>query len=362
MFKAFKIILSWIYAIIVAVRNKMFDWNISKSEEYDIPVVCVGNIAVGGTGKTPHVEMLIEILSHQYNIAVLSRGYKRKTKGYRSVKVDSLAKDVGDEPKQIKSKYPHVHVAVCESRRSGISIVRKNHPEVNLIIMDDGFQHRYVETWLNIILTDYSNPIYDDHILPHGSLRESKSSLSRAQVIVMTKVPEDIKSIDLRIATKRINAYPYQSLFFTNMVQSAPIPVFEEYYGQLSISRYNKCIAMAGIAKPDSFFDQLSKKYTLVDKLSFDDHHKYKISDLKLIVELLKKHGDNSVVLMTEKDAVKFSTSRKIPAGLRRRMFYVPIKAQFISTDDSRHNTKEDFINKIMPYVEKNQKYNMLHP
>ncbi len=220
MLKIILIPLSWIYATVIAIRNLLFEWNILKSEEYDIPVVCVGNISAGGSGKTPHTEMLVRLLSPYYNIAVLSRGYNRKTSGYYEVKVDSMVKTVGDEPKQIKLKYPNVVVVVCENRRKGIRTLRKNHPHINLIILDDGFQHRYVECWLNIVLTDHSHPYYEDRLLPWGRLREPVRAVSRAHVVVLTKAADTIKPIDLRLISKSLDMSPYQSLFFTRMAQS----------------------------------------------------------------------------------------------------------------------------------------------
>ena len=172
--------LAWIYGLVVGIRHKLFDLKILRSEEFDIPIVCVGNLTVGGTGKTPVTEYLIEYFASRYNIAVLSRGYKRKTRGFVLSDVRSSFRAIGDEPKQIKLKYPEIPVAVCERRVEGIRRLREAHPEVNLIILDDAFQHRYVESWVNILLMDYNNPIYHDSFLSQGYAQSDPPGQFRA--------------------------------------------------------------------------------------------------------------------------------------------------------------------------------------
>ncbi|MFI3321687.1 MAG: tetraacyldisaccharide 4'-kinase [Rikenellaceae bacterium] len=355
-----KIPLSWIYSSIVAIRNKMFDMNILKSEEYDIPIVCVGNLSVGGTGKTPHTEMLVKMLKKRYNVAVLSRGYKRESSGYYEVRVDTPVKKVGDEPMQIKLKFPDVIVAVCEDRRAGINIIRKTFKDVNLIIMDDGFQHRYVEPWLSIILTEHSNLFYNDKMLPYGSLRENIKARYRAQVIIVTKVDNNVKPLDLRFIYQNLNLYPYQQLYFTQMALQRPELVFTDGVKR-TIHSDTKVIAMAGIAKPDTFYGQLKDKYNIVDTLSYPDHYDYKRHDLKSIEQKLKKHGEDSVILMTEKDAVKFARSSKVPSWLHDRMYVVRIEVEFMDLNEYWNNDIYNFEKKIVPYVEKNHKHHPVH-
>lgn len=361
MLKLLTVPISWIYAVVTAIRNKFFDMKILKSEEYDIPVICVGNLSVGGTGKTPHTEMLVNLLSPYYNVAVLSRGYKRKSKGYFEIKPNTPSKISGDEPKQIKQKFPTIPVAVCENRRVGIKILRKNNPEVNLIILDDGFQHRYVETWLNILLTDHANPFYNDKLLPWGRLREPKSGMARAQIVVVTKTPSDIKPIEMRLISKYLNLYPYQSLFFTHMAQKEPVAVFDKYKFSV-IEMGSRVVAMSAIADPTDFITQLKKKYDVVDTLIFPDHYNYKKRDVTNIISLLDSYGKDVKLITTEKDAVKFAGSKKIPDELSSRMFKIPIEVEFVEADYSRLNTSEHFFNRIIPYVKQNQKYNTLNP
>ena len=190
MFKFLLAPFAWLYTFIIFIRHKMFDWKLLPSEEYDIPIVCIGNVTVGGTGKTPMTEALIRHLSGEYKIGVLSRGYKRRTKGYYEVESGSSFLNSGDEPKQIKLKFPEIIVSVCADRREGIARMRASHPELNLILLDDGFQHRYVEPWTSLVLMDYTRPVYKDHMLPWGSLRDSLSQMNRARFVVVNKCSE----------------------------------------------------------------------------------------------------------------------------------------------------------------------------
>lgn len=346
--------LSWFYGLGVAFRHKLFDWGILRSEEFDIPVVCVGNLTVGGTGKTPHTEMLVRMFSPAYKVAVLSRGYRRRSKGFVLATSAASCKKVGDEPRQIKLKFPDIPVAVCEKRAEGIHRLRTLHPEVNLIILDDAFQHRYVESWVNIVLEDYSRPIYRDRLLPAGSLRDVRSQMYRANFIVVTKCPEDLKPIDVRVASKCLEPYPYQSIFFTRMVSLPPVPLFPEY-GRKEPRPGQDVVAMAGIGNPDEFVTGLARKYRVVDTLIYPDHYNYKTRDLPAMRAALAKGGEDTVILTTEKDAVKMSNSRKIPDELRERLYYVPIRVDFVDTVD--RNTEADFLQKLEPYVRSNHKY-----
>lgn len=345
---------AFLYGAAVSVRNKMFDWGWLPSKSYDIPIVCVGNITVGGTGKTPVTEMLVEYLSQKYNVAVLSRGYKRKTKGYREAAVNSSILEVGDEPKQIKLKFPDIVVAVCEKRTDGIDQIRQNHPEVNLIILDDGFQHRYVEPWVSILLIDYTRPTYKDHMLPWGNLRDNKSQIKRAKHVIITKCPQNMTAIDRRIVNKILGLYPYQSLYFTEMINMQPAAVFVEGDNKV-IKKDQPVIAMSGIGNPEAFNEVIAQRFKLIDKLVYPDHHPYRRRDLDTITEALKNAPEGTVIMTTEKDAVKFANSKKVPQYIRERLFYQPIKVVFY--DD----TENDFFNKLNDDVTTNPKDRVLH-
>lgn len=333
----------------------MFDWQILKSEEFDIPIICVGNITVGGTGKTPHTEYLIEMFSPKFNVAVLSRGYKRKTKGFVLSTPQSSFKKIGDEPKQIKLKYPHIPVAVCESRAEGVKKLREAHPEINLIILDDAFQHRYVEPWVNIVLMDYGCPIYEDHLLPMGRLRDRRSQLERAHIIVVTKCPNDLRPLDYRIISKNLELYPYQSLFFTRFESGLPTPLFGGQ-GTPPLPKGSPVVALSGIANPVGFIKNLEQNYDVVHTISFSDHYTFKIKDLENLGRTLAGLPPQTAVVMTEKDAVRLMNSKKIDPEIRKRLYFVSIRVEFLE------NKEPDFHRQLEKYVRENQKYNMFHP
>jgi len=340
--------LSWVYRMVVSVRHKLFDAGILKSRKFDIPVICIGNITVGGTGKTPFAEMLIGHFRQSHNVALLSRGYGRKTKGYMEVQTTTPSSRSGDEPKQIKLKFPDTVVAVCERRALGIDTIRKNHPEVDLVIMDDGFQHRSVEPKINIVLVDYTRPLYEDHMLPWGRLRDLPSQLHRAHFVCMTKCPPAMNALQQRISRKELSLYPYQCLFFTRMVSGTLQPLFPQD-APSGITAGTGVIAMAAIGNPDSFVSGLKNRYDVVDTILFNDHHIYRVSDLSRMERALDAAPDGTVIVTTEKDAVKLTSARKIPVGIRSRLYFMPIHISFVD------NSKEDFLHKLEYDVRTNQ-------
>ncbi|MCL2560997.1 MAG: tetraacyldisaccharide 4'-kinase [Rikenellaceae bacterium] len=333
----------------------MFDWRILRSREYDIPVVCVGNITVGGTGKTPVVEMLVRRLGDEYTIAVLSRGYKRKTKGYVEVERGMSFLKTGDEPKQIKQKFPGVVVAVCEKRAEGIDEIRRRHPEVDLIILDDGFQHRYVKPWVNIVLMDYMRPVYQDHMLPWGALRDRLSQMHRADYVLVTKCPPDMSALDRRLVRKWLKLYPYQGLYFCHTQAGHPVPMFPSagYRGSLHLGA--DVIAMSGIGNPEAFEKGLDAHYRVVDRLRYPDHHPYRSRDLADMERALAASPE-SVIVATEKDAVKLMGSRKIPPAIAARLYYLPIRMTFYE------DTEIDFIKNLKNDLRTNPKDRYAHP
>jgi tetraacyldisaccharide 4'-kinase len=331
----------------------MFDWKLLRSQEYDIPVVCVGNLTVGGTGKTPVAEMLIRRLRGEYKIAVLSRGYKRRTKGYLEVEAKMSFIRTGDEPKQIKLKFPDIVVAVCEKRTEGINNIRRHHPDVNLIILDDGFQHRRVEPWINIVLMDCTRPIYHDRMLPWGTLRDRVSQMHRANYVLVTKCPPEMNPLDRRIVRKSLKLYPYQELYFCNMAVGQPVAMFSDAAGR-TVRQGANVIAMSGIGNPAAFEEGLGELYNVVDLLRFPDHHPYHSRDLREMQRALDGASEDSVIIATEKDAVKLMTSKKIPPEIRSRLYYQPLKVTFLE------DTEFDFINKLKNDLRTNPKERFL--
>lgn len=346
--------LSWLYGMVVHIRHKLFDLKILRSEEFDIPVVCIGNLTVGGTGKTPVAELLIERFSEHYRVGVLSRGYRRKTKGFVLSTPTSSARTIGDEPRQMKLKYPSVPVAVCEKRAEGIRLLRKAHPEIELIILDDAFQHRYVEPWVNILLMDYNNPVYRDRLLPWGRLRDTRNQIHRANFVLVTKCPDDLNPLDMRIVINSLGLFPYQSLYFTRMRQGEITPLFaDRVVGK--VREGDPVIAMSGIANPVPLLESLRKRFDVVAELTFDDHHTYRLSDMRRLEALFAAYPD-AVVLTTEKDAVKLTNRKKVPEAVQQRLYYVPIHVSFVADSES------EFLRQLELYVRTNQKYSLLHP
>ncbi|MEF9950027.1 MAG: tetraacyldisaccharide 4'-kinase [Mucinivorans sp.] len=347
--------LSWLYATGVALRHAMFNIGLYKVEEFDIPIVVVGNITVGGTGKTPFTEYLVEQLSTDYHVAVLSRGYMRKTKGFVLASETSSFKNVGDEPKQIKLKFPSIPVAVCEKRVVGIKKLRELHPEVNLIILDDAFQHRHVEGWVNIVLMDYNCPVWEDNMLPLGRLRDNLDSLARANIFVITKCPDRLSPLDCRMVYKNLDPFPYQSLFFTHFDSAPARALFPDLALTPTLKRGQTVVAMTGIANPTGFLAHVDKNFSLIHKLIFADHYIFKMRDIYNLENLLQSCPSETAVVVTEKDAVKLMSSRKISDAVKQKLYYISVNVVF-------NDRNVDFNRIIDQYVRENQKYNITHP
>ena len=350
---------SWIYGIVVYVRNNLYDYKIFKSTEFEIPVISIGNITVGGTGKTPHTEFLVGLLKKHVNVATLSRGYKRKTKGFRLVETSSHAHEVGDEPLQIKQKFPEVTVAVDEDRVHGIHELLKNtEHSPDAVLLDDAFQHRRVSPGINILLIDYNHPIDKDHLLPAGRLRERSYQRRRANIIIYTKCPDEITPIARRIIMKDVNLRPYQSLFFTTMVYGQPMPVFSASVKEAVAAEEKKrpVILLAGIANPEPLQRYLASEYAVIDELIFKDHHDFTPQDLKIIEETLIKHqGSNPIIMTTEKDAMRLRDETSLPEYVQSQFYYIPFKIRFLDYDG------KSFEKTIVGYVKDNRSNRELH-
>lgn len=346
--------LSWIYGFVTWVRNWLFDSGILKEEEYDIPIVGVGNITVGGTGKTPHVEYIVSNLATQYKLAVLSRGYKRKTKGFVLASSKSTPDLIGDEPFQIYQKFGHqIQVAVCESRRKGIAELRRLFPDLGLIVLDDSFQHRWVKPKVSVLLTEYNRPFYKDHLLPLGRLRESPVQVNRADMVVVTKCPEDLMPINFRIATKDLDLMKFQQLFFSRYEYGALVPVFAEdspYYATLgSLSSRDSVLLLTGIAHPRYFVRHFSNYPFRVKVDHFPDHHDFTRADIQHIVDKYKSlQGERKIIVTTEKDAVRLMHNPYFPKDLKPFTFYLPVTVKMINVLDDK-----DFIHELISAIGK---------
>lgn len=335
-------LLSYPYRMAISIRHWMFDCNLLKGVKFPIPIICVGNITVGGTGKTPTAEMIVEYMKSHYNVAVLSRGYGRRKKGYIEVKTSSSYRDVGDEPLQIKLKYPDTLVVVCEKRVEAVRRIMKEHPEVNLIVMDDGFQHRYVKARINVVIVDSTRPFYEDDFLPAGTLRDKTESLDRAHYFIVTKCPADMQPLAQRIWRKELHRIAYQKIYFTRVVPTEAVPLFPT---SNKLSEGDEVIVMSGIGNPRAFVSGVKKSFKVVATLNFPDHHVYSVADIERIVALLEKYP-NAMILTTEKDSVKLRRSRRVPDVMRERLFFEPLKVEFLEGSD------EDFLGTLKSDLE----------
>ena len=342
---------SWGYGAGVWLRNAAFDVGLLPQEEFDVPVVSVGNITVGGTGKTPHVEYIIEALYRRYHIAVLSRGYKRKTKGFILASNNMTPRDIGDEPYQIFSKFSGlITLAVCESRRKGIRELLRIDPDINLILLDDGFQHRYVKPKVNIVLVDYNHPPYEDKLMPLGTLREPARNVLRGDIVVVTKCPSDITAMDIRMVKKNLALFPYQGLFFSNIRYADPIPVFPVQSPQITSLQWlredDAVLCLTGIATPKPLVRYLRQFAARVKVMHFDDHHFFTRRDFSDIFKVYNQlEGKRKFITTTEKDAVRIMNNPYFPPTRRHCIFYIPMRVGFLAMEGA--NFIEGLVKKI---------------
>ncbi|MCL2596191.1 MAG: tetraacyldisaccharide 4'-kinase [Paludibacter sp.] len=338
------------------IRNVMYDKEILKSVGFKVPIISVGNLTVGGTGKTPHVEFLIYILSEKYKTAVLSRGYGRKTSGFVLADQKSKAETIGDEPYQIFKKHPEVIVAVCEDRVAGVNEIIAQFPDIQVIILDDAFQHRAIIPGLSILLTDYFNLYTEDTIMPAGNLREAAEGAQRADIIIVTKCPPDEEMMPVEWIREKLNN-PEQPIYMTRYKYENIVPVFPESQGEIRILLQHlieknpindiHLFLFVGIANPAPMFSYLNQMFDNVSLMQYSDHHNFSKKDYKT----LKEKFDNSefpikYIITTEKDAARIVDDRNFPQELKPYIFALPIK-----TKPVRHNSR--FISKMRDYVQK---------
>lgn len=334
--------LSVLYGLGVDIRNRLFNLGILETHEFDVPIICVGNITVGGTGKTPHTEALINVLKNDYRVACLSRGYKRKTSGFVLANENSTANDIGDEPMQIKTKFPDITVAVDADRVRGIKKLMQLTEKPEVIVLDDGFQHRYVKADINIMLVDYNRPIYEDHLLPLGRLRESQKAKDRANYIIVTKCPPNISPIEKRIISKHLNLRAYQQLLFTTMKYGDILPL--DGSGHCPITPKGSILCVTGIAQPAPYVEHLKKYSEQIKHIAFPDHHNYSDPDVQRILqEYSQINNPNKCIFTTEKDVVRLKLCN-IPEDIRQQIFYIPIEPEFLTPKDQLIKNIYDYV------------------
>lgn len=353
--------LSWLYGVGVLVRNKLFDLGVLKQKSYSIPVISVGNITVGGSGKTPHVEYLVNLLKDRVKTAVLSRGYKRKSKGYILADRSVTMSDIGDEPFQMARKFDNVYVAVDRDRRNGINRLTGDSEtsDVDVILLDDAFQHRYVKPGINILLVDYHRLIIYDKLLPAGRLREPMNGKARADMVIITKCPKDLKPMEFRVLTKAMDLYPYQDLFFTTIEYGELVKVWNtdgDNGGTMTNEQLKdiNVMLLTGIASPKQMVNDLSPLCKSITMMAFGDHHAFCRKDADRINEMFATMPLPRIIITTEKDAVRLEETDGLAEEVRNALYVQPICVRFMLGQE------EDFNNKIISYVHKNSRNSIL--
>lgn len=347
---------SWIYGSIVRFRNWLFDIGLKKSKSFSIPIISMGNITVGGSGKTPHVEYLIRLLHDKAKIAVLSRGYKRKSHGYILANESTTMPEIGDEPFQMHQKFSDIYVAVDTKRARGIENLQNDEAskDVDVVLLDDAFQHRYVKPGINILLVDYHRLIIYDKMLPAGRLREPLSGKNRADIVIITKCPKDLKPMEFRVLTKAMDLYPFQKLYFTSIDYDTPKGVFEEKQIELDKLQDYHVLLLTGIASPKQMEHDLKPMTKDITNLSFGDHHSFKGKDIDRINDAFESMPEPRIIITTEKDAVRLRETDGLYEKVKSNMYELPIKVSFML------DQQDNFNEKIISYVRKNSRNSIL--
>jgi tetraacyldisaccharide 4'-kinase len=350
---------SYIYGAGVWLRNKLFDWGYYKERSFNLPVICIGNITVGGTGKTPHTEYLIRLLQKSYQVAVLSRGYKRKSKGFVLAQPHTPVHQIGDEPYQMKQKFPNIHMAVDADRCHGIEELCKASvtQSTDVVLLDDAFQHRYVKAGVNILLVDYNRMITEDTLLPAGRMREPLSGKERAHIVIITKCPKDMKQIEYGLLKKHMDLYAFQQLYYTTLDYGKLRPLFNggKEYAIQSIHPSVHILLVTGIASPQTLENELSSVNRNIHTLAFADHHDFTEQDM-LEIEKQFHHlpEGKRMIITTEKDAVRMVSHPMLPETIKPYIYVLPIEIVFLQ------DQQEMFNKYILDYVRKNSRNSRL--
>ena len=329
--------ISLVFWIITSVRNLFFEIGIFKQSKFDIPIIGVGNITVGGTGKTPHSQYISELLQNNFKIAVLSKGYGRKTKGFQYVNTDSSCNDVGDESLQMKKNLPKQIVAVDHKRVNGVKKILKEHPEINCIVLDDAFQHRSIKIGFNILLCDYNNPIYKDWIMPTGLLRESVRGINRADCVVISKCPDNLSLEESKIIETNLKFK--KEVFFSKIVYNKIVSLKENE--TIEKKSLKKVILVTGIANSSPIVEYLENLNIKIKHFQYKDHFQYQIKDITKIIDCYNKENSEIIILTTEKDAQKMKDFEEL---WDFPVYYLKVSVDFI-------RNKDKFAEKIVNYV-----------
>ena len=335
MLNVLSILLSWLYALGVSIRHMLYDQHLLPSFTVQVPTISVGNLAVGGTGKTPMVEYLLQLLlENGYHPAVLSRGYKRKTHGFRLADSEATVETIGDEAMQLHRKFPEVPIAVCESRVRGIRQLQRQLPQLDVVVLDDAMQHRALRCGFTILLTPYNHLYIDDHLLPWGSLRDLPHRALTADAVVVTKCPDTIRPIDMRVVDNRLHLPTFQQLHFAGLSYA---PMEQE----------GTPLVLCGIAQPRYMMEYVLTKYPRAELMAYPDHHRYTPKDIEAVMQ---RAADFDFVLTTEKDIQRLRTTALVERlqAQNKRLIALPIRVRFCTP-------KEHFDRQILTYVRENR-------
>ena len=337
--------ISFFYHIVLSIRHKLYDWHLLKSKSFEQPVIGVGNLALGGTGKTPHVEYLIDLLSEQYRVCVVSRGYRRKTKGFQLANASCGPETIGDEPMQYVGKFNNILVAVDENRNEAIELMNTMDRPPELYLLDDAFQHRSTQAGLNILLTAYDKLFTKDYLVPTGSLRDLRSAARRADIIMVSKSPKDLDELKKAEVLQKLNPLPHQNVYFSSL-EYEPLKEANHQAYQVDPKSADSVLLFCGIAQPELLFEEMKRQYRHAELLAFPDHHPYSKTDAEKIIQRYQKmKGEQKIIVTTEKDMARFTNSPYLCQFDSVPLFVIPIKTMI--------DQKEKFNEEILRYVRK---------
>ena len=340
--------LAWMYDGVTRLRNFLFDKGFRRQRSFTLPAIAIGNLAVGGTGKTPHADYTVNLLKHSLRVALLSRGYGRRTKGFREATASSTAEEIGDEPLQLHLKHPDIRVAVCEDRCKGIDQLLSAGEAPQVIVLDDAYQHRYVKAGLYVLLTDFHRLYSSDYLLPYGRLREARCGARRADIVIVTKCPPALTEEETAQVRAQLNPLPTQTVLFSTMTYGPLRPLFpDEAAAEVD---EQSALVVAGIAHPEPLVQHFAEKDASVRLLRFADHHAFTASDVDRIEAAFSSLPAGTLVVTTEKDAVRLRPwASRMSSKLRRALRVQPIEVAFLS------NGMEIYNHIIINYARNNQ-------
>ena len=335
-----------LYHIVLSIRHKLYDWHLLKTTRFEKPVICVGNLSLGGTGKTPHTEYLIRLMKDAYRVATLSRGYGRKSRGFRQAEGTSTFEDLGDEPMQYFMKFPGIQVAVDEDRVDGVRKLLNSNNTPEVILLDDAFQHRRIQAGLNLLLTEYQHLYCDDFLVPAGTLRDVRTAAKRADTIVVSKAPKDLEETERQQIIGKLKPREGQKVFFSYL-EYLPLQPLNETARQFPVEEADSVMAFCGIAHPEPFVEELKKQHKTVYFLRFTDHHTYTGKDVDTITKRFADlAGAKKIIVTTEKDAARLQNSPYLCQFECAPLYVLPVSVRF--------NEEEKFNEEILNYVRKN--------